>query len=212
MGVHGGGTGTHNLTVCVSYVLQYNVLQYNVFKASCLSQTMWSTTYKEFPSGCSIALDSTHAKILTHVKTGRNGNQETFGRGQTKFHSSQNAIWQLHKSDSYTNMNMKYFSRSWRAHKCEQKVQICVLCRGNLKVVPSFNKYCRKPCSIYEWQCATLLYTPVYKHTAIHTCTSKIWEDPQEGVWEKGALSNDRSSWQLHRGGYVLLCTLMYSS
>ena len=28
MGVHGGGTGTHNLTVCVSYVLQYNVLQY----------------------------------------------------------------------------------------------------------------------------------------------------------------------------------------
>ena len=155
---------------------------------------MWSAKYKEYPSGCSIALNSTHAKILTHVKTGRNGNQETFGRGQTKFHSSQNAIWQLHKSDSYTNMNMKYFSRSWRAHKCEQKIQICVLCRGNLKVVPSFNKYCRKPCSIYEWQCATLLYTPVYKHTAIHTCTSKIWEDPQEGVWEKGALSNDRSS------------------
>ena len=32
MGVHGGGTGTHNLTVCVSYVLQYNVLQYNVLQ------------------------------------------------------------------------------------------------------------------------------------------------------------------------------------
>ena len=34
----------------------------------------------------------------------------------------ENAIWQLHKSDNYTNTNMNYFSKSWRAHKCEQKM------------------------------------------------------------------------------------------
>ena len=39
MGVHGGGTGTHNLTVCVSYVLQYNVLQLRASVRQCEVQS-----------------------------------------------------------------------------------------------------------------------------------------------------------------------------
>ena len=43
MGVHGGGTGTHNLTVCVCYVLQYNVLQLRASVRQCEVQSTKNT-------------------------------------------------------------------------------------------------------------------------------------------------------------------------